>query len=114
MPTTLIDPQQRICDIDGQTYLLVRRGKKNSRIARIDAKHRRTVGESFIVNSLRLEKIRGADELWLGQPNSPLQAKRSQTVRLDSDVAEQLASFAARNSESINDALLRLLRRRSG
>jgi hypothetical protein len=111
---TAIETQHRICDIAEQTYLLIRRGKRNARICRIDAKHRRTEGESFVVNSLSLEKIRSAEELWLDAENVGLQPKRSQTVRLDSDVAEQLQSFAAKHSESVNDAVLRLLRRRSG
>jgi hypothetical protein len=97
--------------LPGAALLLIRRGKKNSRIARIDAKRRRTVGESFIVESLRLDKIHGADELWLGWPNADM-SLGSQTVRLDSEVAEQLQSFAARNFESISDAVQRLLRSR--
>ena len=107
-----IDEQARLCEIEGQKqkFLLHRRGAKNSRISKIDVKTRCTVGESFLVRTSRIKSITSADNLWLNEEITQLQAKPSQTIRIDGEVAAELQMFASRHGESINDAVRHLLR----
>ena len=55
-------------------------------------------------------RSRLADTLWLNQEVADSQPKASQTIRIDADVAARLQTFASQHGESVNNAIVRLLR----
>ena len=106
-----VEPQHRICQVDGKWYRLERQGPKNCRVYKMDGENRCTVEESFLVKTNTIQKITTADALLAKGEIPKLTTRPTQTIRLDAEVAVKLQDFAARHGESINDAIVHLLQR---